>query len=261
MAIFYLSEKIEKCSYIFETCGNIVSKALFCLAHYSCLIFNYLLRKIISVIYRFCKSKFTSLNTYIWLCSQLALSVTAAAILNSKLETSGWNFQGWNALKYFWFMCLPFTCVYVHVSASRWWGRIGHILPCTCRVPEASAFPTLFSDTQVYVPSSSPRTWVRRRLLSLRISNLERHQHTHYLAQNGSLFWNFSCWQISCFIANSKVIWFIKPLKNGTVELSGKKQACFLTIRKMDLMQIDCCLHINRCEEKTDFLKGKLTLI
>lgn len=45
--------------------------------------------------------------------------------------------------------------------------------PCTWRLPEASAFPTLFSETQVYVPSSSPRTCVRRRLLSLRISNLE----------------------------------------------------------------------------------------
>lgn len=48
-------------------------------------------------------------------------------------------------------------------------------LPCTWRLAEASAFPTLFSDTQVYVPSSSPRTWLRRRLLSPRISNLQTH--------------------------------------------------------------------------------------
>lgn len=38
---------------------------------------------------------------------------------------------------------------------------------------EASVLPTLFSDVQVYVPSSCSLTRNKRKLLPLRISNLE----------------------------------------------------------------------------------------
>lgn len=45
-------------------------------------------------------------------------------------------------------------------------------LPWTCSIAEASVLPTLFSDVQVYVPSSCSLTRNKRRLLPLRISNL-----------------------------------------------------------------------------------------
>lgn len=46
------------------------------------------------------------------------------------------------------------------------------LLPWTCNMAEASVLPTLFSDVQVYVPSSCSFTRNKRKLLPLRISNL-----------------------------------------------------------------------------------------
>lgn len=87
-------------------------------------------------------------------------------------------------------------------------GGAARVLPCTCRVPDASALPTLFSDTQVYVPSSSARTWVRRRLLSLRISNLQR-QTRHSTKGDMS---TESLVVVECVIEKCDVIWPTKPL-------------------------------------------------
>lgn len=46
------------------------------------------------------------------------------------------------------------------------------VLPWTCNMAEASVLPTLFSDVQVYVPSSRSFTRSNLRLLPLWISNL-----------------------------------------------------------------------------------------
>lgn len=69
-------------------------------------------------------------------------------------------------------------CSHVHLHELRVYVCVSEknvcvfCIPWTCSVAEASVLPTLFSVTHVYVPSSSSCTFSRRRVLSLRISNL-----------------------------------------------------------------------------------------
>lgn len=115
-------------------------------------------------------------------------------------------------------------------------------LPWTCSMAEASVLPTLFSEVQVYIPSSSSFTWNSRRMLPLWISNLWVEREEVYL------LFSMRCWSRE----------FNKAETNnpGTVSCNGYNCKCRVLLLMTMVMSFDSTrqpwLHLGRNYQETD---------